>query len=112
MHVNPSPSSVSNPVLNKSCPQTEAVFRRTSNGYARIYFLKSLMNAEMISAFFRHGHFRVDHAFDLPISIVQRLQLKEQRVPPGLYKLREYEDFFIIDFDPKRRSIGNSYAID
>lgn len=105
MLANPS-SAVRKPALQTNCPQTEAVFRRTNNGYARIYFLKSSMSTTMIESFFKDGHFRIDHAFDLPTDIVLRLQLKESRLFPGLYKVWEYKDYFIIDFEPSQKSRG------
>lgn len=111
MPANPS-ASLENSVLQASCPQTEAIFRRTGNGYARIYFLKSSMSAFIIDTFFQHGHFKIDHAFDLPVSIVNHLQLLEPSIQPGLYKAREYKNFYIIDFEPSKKSRGSSYAQD
>lgn len=109
MHAHQNPASI-NALTSKrsSCPHTEAVFRRTTNGYARICFMKNSMNAEVIAAFFQHGHFRIDHAFELPMSIVHHLELKERQVSAGLYKLRTYKDFFIIDLDPSMKSQGSS----
>ena len=112
MHANISSPTVNHTNTNKTCPHTEAVFRRTNNGYARIYFMKNAMNADVITAFFQHGHFRIDHAFELPMSIVQSLQLKDRRVPPGLYRMRAYKDFFIIDLEPITKSHGTAYALD
>ena len=105
-------SSVLNTVVPANCPQTEAVFRRTNNGYARIYFLKSSMSAAITDSFFKDGHFRIDHAFDLPLSIVHQCQLKDSRVYPGLYKVLEYKDFFIIDFEPLQKFHGTAYTPD
>jgi hypothetical protein len=107
-----SAASVHYSTSSKKCPHTEAVFRRTSNGYARIYFMKNSMNAEVIAAFFQHGHFRIDHAFEIPESIVQNLQLSEHRVGPGLYRMRAYKDFYIIDLDPSGKSHGTAYMLD
>lgn len=111
MPANPS-ASLEKPVLQSTCPQTEAIFRRTDNGYARIYFLKSSMGAAIIDTFFQNGYFKIDHAFDLPLPIVHQLQLLEQRIQPGLYKVREYKFFFIIDLEPSKKSHGSFYAKD
>ncbi len=99
MPTNPSPS-VSRTHLKTSCPQTEAVFRRTENGYARVYFLKSSIKASIVDTFFQNGIFRVEQAFDLPWAIVQSLDLKKNRIDSGLYKVRDFKNFYIIDFDP------------
>ena len=113
MHANATSATVNHSTnTHKNCPHTEALFRRTSNGYARIYFMKNSMNADVIAAFFQHGHFRIDHAFDIPQSIVQNLQLKDRRVLPGLYKMRAYKDFFIIDLEPMQKSHAITYALD
>jgi len=111
MPANPS-TSLGDSVLQTNCPQTEAIFRRTGNGYARIYFLKSSMSDFVIDTFFQHGHFRIDYAFDLPAVMVNHLQLLEPSIQPGLYKAREYKFFFIIDFEPSKKSRGSSYAQD
>ena len=105
-------SAVRKSVLQSNCPQTEAVFRRTDNGYARIYFLKRSMSTTIIDSFFKDGHFRIDQTFDLPSNIVLRLQLKESKLYPGLYKVIEYKDYFIIDFEPSQKSRGTTYAQD
>ena len=105
-------ASLENSALQANCPQTEAIFRRTSNGYARIYFLKSSMSTAIIDTFFQDGHFRIDHAFDLPAAMVNHLQLLESSILPGLYKAREYKNFYIIDFEPYKKSRGSSYAQD
>lgn len=93
-------ASLESTLLQTSCPQTEAVFRRTRNGYARIYFLKSSISAAIIDTFFQDGYFRIDHAFDLPATMVHHLQLSEPSILPGCYKVRAYKKFFIIDFEP------------
>lgn len=111
MPVSPT-SSLKDSALPTACPQTEAVFRRTSNGYARLYFLKNSMSASVVEAFFMDAYFRVDHAFDFPPEIVHDLQLVTSSVQPGLYKMREYKEFFIIDFEPLKKSRGSSYAQD
>ncbi len=111
MPSNPS-APLQNSGLQANCPHTEAIFRRTGSGYARIYFLKSSMSDFIADTFFQHGHFRIDHAFDLPVSIVNQLQLLEPSIQPGLYKAREYKNFYIIDFEPSKRSRGSSYAQD
>lgn len=112
MHADIAAASVHPAALKKKCPQTEAVFRRTSNGYARIYFMKNLLDADIITTFFQHEHFRIDQAIDLPISIVKNLDLKDCRVSPGLYKIRAYKDFFIIDLDPLSKVHGIMHAQD
>lgn len=112
MHADIAAASVHPASLKKKCPQTQAVFRRTSNGYARIYFMKNSLDADIITTFFQHEHFRIDHAIDLPISIVNNLDLKDCRVSPGLYKIRAYKDFFIIDLDPLGKVHGIMHTQD
>lgn len=107
MHSNPASDSADPGNLKKPCPRTEVVFRRTQNGYARIYFMKSSMSADVVANFFQHDYFKIDNAFELPVPIVQRLQLNERRVGAGCYKLRENKDYYIIDLDPATRVPGH-----
>lgn len=93
--------------LNTPCPRTEVVFRRTTSGYVRIYFLKRSMNAEVIAKYFQHDYFRIDDGFELPPAIVHGLGLTDRQVGAGFYKMRSCRNFFIIDLAPDmRKSTG------
>jgi len=80
------------------CALIRALLTNQENGHLRVSFIKTQPDIHHLSEHFSWHLFQVQETFELPGWTQRKLQLTQVRIPPGIYKVWETDELFVVDF--------------